>query len=228
MRLLIQGAKLEKVLMTDVNIFSIIICLLILLDVNSKFEKKFRQNNIFIFMLVTTILISIVDSSGWLLNGDPDPNMIFFNYLFNTLLYVLEPILVYLWVMYVLVQCNCSLQENKKKLIALLIPYFIFLILLAINILTKWFFHIDEKGFYNRGPVFIALPALCFGYIAYAYHITIKYCKKVDGKTSFALFLFAVPPIIAGVMQSFFYGVILICPSMTIDLVSLGNGAVIA
>jgi diguanylate cyclase (GGDEF)-like protein len=170
-------------------------------------------------MLMSTILLTIADSGGWLINGNTDNNSIVLNYIFNSFLYLFDPLPVIFWVAYVMSQANYRQKVIKKTLHMISIPYFILVIGLLINPMLKMLFYIDGQGYYHRGPFYIYLYSLCYFYILTAYFFIIKNRKKLDKRTFNALMIFALPPAVGGLAQTCFFGLMLMSPGITLSLI---------
>jgi len=111
--------------------------------------------------------------------------------------------------------------NRKSRRIILAIQALPALGCIAIAILscwTGWFFRYDGANRYERGPLFLLVAGISYLYIVLGYFLIIRYRKNLDKRHFAALMSFALPPCVAGVVQTFLYGVNLIWASTTFSL----------
>ncbi len=96
-------------------------------------------------------------------------------------------------------------SNTKKALITVYrIPAIaITVMLFVVNPFTKYFFFIDQDGFYQRGPAFYSLYALSYAYIFIGYFEMIKYRKLFAFRKLFSVFMVFFMNVFASVVQGF-------------------------
>jgi GGDEF domain-containing protein len=80
------------------------------------------------------------------------------------------------------------------------------------------YFVIDDSNIYHRGDYVYILLAICLLVIIYTAAFIVKNRKKIGRKEYMYLLFFGIPPAIGGIIQYFFYGVVLIWICATVSI----------
>ncbi|MDD4547030.1 MAG: GGDEF domain-containing protein, partial [Oscillospiraceae bacterium] len=79
-------------------------------------------------------------------------------------------------------------------------------------------YYFDENNEYQRGSLFWLYTLMCVSYLIIPEIYIIVMQKKITKKHFIPLLLFAVPPLVGGVLQVLFYGIQLVWVSTTISV----------
>lgn len=208
-----------------INIFGMLLLLLMLINFGAKSSRK-REPDDYIFtgMLVVNSALLFSDMITWVLVGMPGEGARSLNFLANTVYYVLQPFMCFMWVLY----CEYKLHENtlkiRKYLIAYAVPLLVCIAMVALNSVEPLLFLVDENNIYIRGPMFYAFMALCLGSFVYSTVISLhsiftqpnRHPQHVDPRVF--LLLYPLFPLIAVIAQAMFYGIAVIWTSTVISL----------
>lgn len=213
------------------NIFSLIILILIYINVHNHSEKVFLNYKLFICIIIFNICVIPIDILSWAFDKQPGALNTVLNSIFNLLLYIVDPVIAVLWILY------SDLQIFKNEVRTKKITYFL-TGLLAVNAIasgisfyTGWFFKISADNIYKRGDYYWIHIAFCYVLLAYAAYLIVKNRDKINKKYFISMLLFPIPPAVGGILQALFYGLSLswcgMCLSILMIYFSIQNRGLI-
>ena len=95
-----------------INGFSLIILSVFYLDNRRKHHEFKTQKYLFFqYMVGANIMLLVLDSAAWLINGNPDPLMRIANYVVSTLFYVFDPLPSYFFICF----ADAVLTLSRKR-----------------------------------------------------------------------------------------------------------------
>lgn len=203
---------------TDINIFSILILLTVLIVGNDRKEKGFLQNKFFTALLISNIWLLCFETLSWALDGAPGQAYHVILSIVNIILLVSAFIPSILWLFFINYQVYKSRSRIIKMLRIFLFPALISTALVVSSPLTGLVFYIDSDNVYHRGPYFFILLLTAYFTFVLSFIFIILNRKKLDRKTLIPLLLFPIPLVIGGVVQGLFYGASLIWSGMTLSI----------
>jgi len=199
------------------NTYSIILLSIVCLHSLKQTERESLQYRLYMMMLQITILMLVVDILSRF-DGRPDTIYPIINHFGNFLIFLFNPILPSLWLLYV----HYQVFYSKKKMILLLYP------LLAINaanavllILSQffgWFYFIDSDNIYHRGSLFGLSISFTLVITLAAFFLIVTNRKKIEKKYYFSLVFFALPLYVCVILQVRFYSMPLMLNSAVLSL----------
>lgn len=140
------------------------------------------------------------------LDGYPDTILPIFNYWGNLLLFLLNPVVSSLWILYVFYYKKHS-QKHLRWIITVIAAIAVTnIVMVHLSLKYGWFYYIDEQNVYHRGPYFLISIFLTFIFMFFASIIVYIKRKWIERKHYYALLLFPVPPFICIILQILFYG----------------------
>jgi diguanylate cyclase (GGDEF)-like protein len=165
-------------------------------------------------MIVTAIMLPVDIISRF--DGQPGTLNDIMNRVGNFTIFLLNPLLPSLWLLYV---C-CHLRKNMKHWVRLLIALNIInTATLAISQFTGWYYVIDAQNIYSRGPLFLLPVAVSAVLLASAYSMIIRRRYTVNLRRLYSLLLFPVPTIVCMILQILFYGTSLVMCGATLSII---------
>lgn len=84
-------------------------------------------------------------------------------------------------------------------------------------------FFINSSNIYHRGPLFIISAGIIYFYLIYSFGLIFKQKKKIVKQEFLPLIIFGILPIIGGLLQTLFYGVLLMWSTCAFSLVIVYN-----
>lgn len=211
-------AIIQTLCYLEINAFALAILFIIFLNVHHGTEKPLIEQKLFFALLGSNALVLIFDSAMWLLDGKTG-TWIRGIYLFSTVCYyILNPLICMLWSLYADYQIYRNESRLRKILFPMLIPICFNALLAILSIFQNYLFYIDENNIYHRGKLFFIMMAISFAYLVFSLVMIIWKQKRVQRKTYLSMLVFAVPPLIGGIIQTLYYGISLIWVCVTISV----------
>lgn len=199
------------------NVYSIMIVLIIYFHALRSFEKESLQDRLYITILNITVLMLGIDI---LSRFDGYSSVIYpeLNTLGNFLIFLMNPIIPSLWVVYV----HYQVFRDERKVRQLICPLCIINVFNAGTLIVSqffgWFYYIDSDNIYHRGPYFWLPVLITISLIFAAFAITLINRRRLDKKSFLSLLFFAIPPTISILLQIRFYGTSLMLNSVVLSL----------
>lgn len=200
-----------------INIYSIMILIIICVNCSKQDEKSFLKYKLYMRILQITILMLVVDIFSRF-DGKPGTIYTVMNYFGNLMIFLLNPIVSSLWLLYAYNQVFW--EEGKTRWLC----YLLFVIN-AVNavmvVLTQfwgWFYYIDSNNIYHRGPLFLIAVLFTVALMFVAFVLIIVNRKKIEKKHYSSLVFFAVPPFVGIIFQIIFYGISIVLNSVVLSL----------
>lgn len=196
-----------SVLYIEINIFALSILFVILMSLQHRSDGHLIDSKLFFALLHFNAINLIVDSILFVVSRRQGIIAREINIMLNTYIYISAVIMLVLWNLYAHYQVYRDEEKTKKIIIPLAIPACISIILSVMSCFKGYFFSVDAKNVYHRGKLFIIFALICVLYVLYTQIFIMKNKKLVTGKYFIPLAMFAVPPLIGGILQIIFYGI---------------------
>lgn len=125
-----------------------------------------RIFNVAVIIAIADILLDIFSS---ILIEKKNPGLNYLTEIILTVFFILQIVIITVFLYYVQRQRRAPVEELKKIMYIVAVPFFCEILLIAGNFLTGYVFYIDSMGTYIRGPLF----AVMYAYMAFAFILTI-------------------------------------------------------
>jgi len=205
----------------EINSIGIILLLILLFNERQDIGSSTLQRQ-FNLLIYATIIMLAVDTACWLIDGTTFAHARGFNIAIETVYYVFNILIPYLWVVYMEFAASDEQKVSFRKLRLLAIPMELLVILLFVNLKTGTVFVIDAENVYHRSAGFIAYAVLSYGYLIYASVRALLAARhaswKDDKRRYYPMIFFMVPPAVGGLIQTFFYGLSLIWVFVSVSI----------
>ena len=198
----------DQIYMFDNNIYAFLLLSILLFVVLIKKDIYDYTRKLFYRMIIFNMLLLIVEVLAWTFDGIDTQGAFIFNYAFNCLLIILEPIMASLWLVYVDYKINRSRDRLRKRWFYLQ-PSIFSGLLLIINIFTPIAFHLDENNIYHRGGYLWLSLVFVFMLVLYTIVLAYKNRKELSDRMIAFIAVFALLPVMISFIQLFVYGLIL-------------------
>lgn len=202
----------------ELNVFAIIVLTLIFFNNYHHGDFHLFEQKLFWALISSNILILIMDTLQWLLDGVPGSLSRFVLLTATVVYYILNPLPCFLWSLYADYKIHRDENRLKSIFIPMTLPFLLNLVLSVMSIWGKYLYYIDTHNSYHRGSLFFILALTCYSYLISSMVLVIIKRKQVHRKTYLSLLMFAVLPYIAGIIQALVYGFSLIWISMAISI----------
>lgn len=200
------------------NIYSILVMLVILISLNRHKESYHTGNKILKAIILVDILLMILDASNYLLDGQPGILFFALNYSFQIISFTIAPSIGLLWFYFVNVFIHKKPIPLKKKHVLFLIPLFINMLFAIYSLFESSIFYIDNDNVYHRGNFFLVYVFISYFYLVLSLIVTISKRKQIRKSNFIPILLFSIPPIIGGVLQVLFFGLLLTWQTIALSI----------
>ena len=87
-----------------------------------------------------------------------------------------------------------------------------------LSIFSGTMFYIDADNVYHRGSLFLLMAIICYALLVYTMIKAIARHRQMKRKNFIPILIFAIPPFLAGILQTLFFGLSLIWVAMTVSI----------
>ena len=215
---LLRWFVLSYIFHTELELFSFLVCAVLLFDTYQHHNKRFLADRLFTALLYSNMALLLLDILTWVLNGRAGTINTVSLMIAMVLGYLLATLPAFLWALYADYQVFNDTNRIRKLMGIFLIPAFINTVMTLITPFTGLLFYFDKNNVYHRGPCLSLFIVFAFAYLIYAFMLVISNRKQIEKRYFLPLILFSFPPFIGSLLQNFFYGLALIWSSITISL----------
>ena len=149
-------------------------------------DKETLQHKLYIIMLQITILMLMVDIFSRF-DGKPDTIYPVLNYFGNLLIFLINPIMPSIWLLYVYCQVFHEDKINRLVLYLLYIINAVNVIMVVLSQFFGWLYYIDIDNIYHRGSLFFLSASITTALVLVAFVLILVNPKKIDKKYYFSL-----------------------------------------
>jgi diguanylate cyclase (GGDEF)-like protein len=214
---------MDVVLRIDLNVFSILVLIVLVLSSRNREERLFLDYRLFMLMLLGTIFELVFDTLMWLLDGNTTSWGRPVYMICTVLYYAGHPFPPMCYTLFAINRISGDSRRTKAMSPLFAIPALLSAALSIASSFTGWYFSMDASDIYSHGPLFWLFAAFSYVYFAFAFVFVLVRGprNRIDSRTLASLILFPVLPVIAGVFQSQYYGLVLIWPMIALSLLMI-------
>ena len=203
----------------EINIFSGILLLILFISVFRRHGEYLPDQKLFLYLLISTVVLLVLDSMQWILDGIPGTLSRNTNLIATGLYYALEVLPAMFWCLYVRYEFTMDIKSTMKTVKMFAVLFAANAVFSALSCFYGLFFYIDEINYYQRGDWFWINTALIYCFMIYACVYVVVNRKKLEKNILLSLLAFPLPPILGSVIQIMHFGLALIWPGVAISLV---------
>lgn len=215
---------MSPILYSEVNIFCILICLLLLHQIRRGADQRWDQR-LFVWVLLLNILLFLSDWAWIMVDGAFIPINVPVNFCLNALYFIITGFNGYCWFIYSETLQNSPVLRNKTSRFLCLLPALLLVALAVASYWTGWLFTVDSQNIYHRGPLYFLHLLIVYGYmVSTAIKARIlstrkeNFLNRVRYRT---LASFVILPFLFGTLQVFYLGIPLICVGISLSLINV-------
>ncbi len=209
----------------ELNLVCIIILMMFRGLANNRLQQLSQSGRSFDLLIWFTVILCFADMVAGICRGQLFQGARILIEISNLLYFEALVVIGYLWVRYVYISVNNTTYFSMKSIFLLRAPLIIFTIIVIINPFTDFLFSINEANFYMRGQGVIVHWIITWSYfliatIMVAYSLIIEK-NRLKRQAMIPLLSFFIAPLIASLIQMFFYGVSSTQVGITIAIVMI-------
>ncbi len=206
---------LNTLMYAQINAAGIVLLLLFLNNMNRNGHRNMPlDQTIFKALMGMNILIFLLDTGMWLLDGTRFPLSEALMRCVTLLYYIGNPLICFLWLLYTDYKIHESRKDLKRRARLYAIPCALSAVLSIVSLFTGWLFMVDGNNTYSRGPYFWVMAVSALFYLALSFLMSLQDIRvngwEENRTINVHLVLFPVGIILASVVQILFYGVSII------------------
>ncbi|WMJ88378.1 GGDEF domain-containing protein [Anaerocolumna sp. MB42-C2] len=200
-----------------INMYSTGILIVIYIFSLKHNEENSLQNKLYKWLLKITILMLFVDILSRF-DGKTEPFYPLINHIGNFVVFLLNPIMSSLWLVYVYDQIYHKIEKPKYLLLLINAVNGLNLVLLICTQFFGWYYYIDTDNIYHRGPLFLFAALVTTGFVLAAFILTLINRDRIDKKHFFSLIFCGVSPFVCIIIQINFYGLSIVLHGIVFSL----------
>ncbi len=201
---------MEGLLYISLNAFCILELLVIFVNIHKGVDKRMEQV-MFAWFVVGSIILLTSDIIWGVFEfylGWHNPSL---TYLVNSFYHIFTGVVAYLWFLFSESSQGSAVVKSKLGIFFSMIPFLVLMGMVVGSNSHGWVFNVNyADSQYTRGPMYIVIVLVCFGYI---FSTSIKALFKSLKKENYlqkghlrSLAAFCVFPAVSGVLQILFVG----------------------
>ena len=191
-----------------ISLYSAALLIFIFISVmreTAEFEAHPRRQKLFLSILILTFALIVSDMLSRL---DGHPGTLFtLAQIGNFVLFLLNPLLVLVWYLYLCDQIGLDKSTEKKGLWLQSCLYAVNCIAVVVTQFAGWLYSFDANCVYHRGPYFWITSAVTVCMIVHCELLVTRCRQRLERRYFYALFLFPAIPVITNIIQLAFYGI---------------------
>lgn len=205
----------------DINFAAAFILFLVAVIAFYRLDRKDTLSKAYLYTALIIIIQLIAEALTVILDLDSRPNIVALRIILSTSLFLGGPFLSLYWFLLLRKMLTPSAKNIKAYKYFIILPQLFNVAIVLLTPFTKWVFYIDDNAVYQRGDFFLLSTFFTYYYLVLTV-IMILRNKKSIVKEDFILLLIATCiPVLGGVIQAAFYGVLFIWPSIAFGLILL-------
>lgn len=139
----------------------------------------------------------------------------------STSLFLGGPFLSLYWFLLLRKMLTPSTQNIKGYKYFIILPQLFNVAIVLLTPFTKWVFFIDENAVYQRGDFFLVSTFFTYYYLILTVLMIFRNRKSIVKEDLILLLIATSIPVLGGVVQAAFYGILFIWPSIAFGLILL-------
>ncbi len=169
------------------------------------------QSRVFLTLVIDELVMTLADLGSAILLEKKDPSTVIVSDIVTTLYFLSHTLMPVIFMVYLMVLTGVYKKRGSKFFIAVMVPYFLILVLQLTNPFTKLIYYYDADLTYHRGPCMVLLYALVLFYVLLSSLHIIRFRYTIPHHKEIPLTLFITCCVLAMAVQFFFPYVLIEC-----------------
>lgn len=210
---------MDLFLRVDVNLIAFVILTVVRWIAQNHLNRHDVLNRAFLNVSLIVMMQLVFESMCVMINGVDRPYLVQLSYFLHIGLFVTAPFLTLLWYRLVRQVLDRYAKRHRREDFLLMVPMGIHFLLVVSAPLNGVVFSITSQNVYQRGPLFWLSSLITYGYLFLGLILLSLSHRKIAQQDRFPLAVFAIFPLIGGLIQTIFYGTLLMWSSAAFSLV---------
>ncbi len=215
---------MQTLLRLQINALCVAVLAVALFSVGKSGSARRRRPAIdlvlFKIFVYSTIVMLITDAFSWILDGYPGTTARTLQHVNMTVYYGFHALPTSLYILYSEYMLNKDLRRlrNRIRFLALLNAIQATVALASLH--TGWLYYLDQGNQYQRGRGFTIFAVFIMGLTLLAFLPVVLGRGKTSRRVYITLLWYPLPILAVGLVQSLYFGLVLIWPATTIFLIA--------
>jgi diguanylate cyclase (GGDEF)-like protein len=202
----------------DINLIATVLLGSVLLIAYFRLDMQDTINKAYMRISIIIILQLLVEAGTCVINRRQGAWLIPISYLLHLCLFTTAPILSYYG--YALIRSLIyHSKEDSKWIRVLIIPVYLNAAITILSVKYNLIFYIDSSNVYHRGKYFLIFSVITYFYLLLSLILVFNKKNQIVKQEFIPLVLFSLFPTIGGLIQTIFYGPLLMWSSIAFSLV---------
>lgn len=199
------------------------VALMIILLISNRVNTRnvFFDEKLFFHMVVMTLLLCLIETATFCLDGRTFAGARRLSILLNSALYLVDVSFAYLWTIYIDYKLFEDLHRLRRVWLPLGLPAAAAVLLSLSNLFFPVLFTVSPDNIYARTSLVCIPYAVSYGYLIYSVVLVYRYRRRARKYLFLPVLIFLAPIFLGSVLQFLFYGLSLIWVSVAVGMVSL-------
>lgn len=203
----------------DINIAAMILLGTVFVMAYIRLDKHDILNRKFLVTSFLVLIELLFESITCIINRRPEHWLIPITVLMHIFIFTTAPILSYFWYEFIHSWINLNIRRTLIKRVILYSPIIINSIFAILSPIFGFIFYIDSSNIYHRGSMFFISAAVTYIYLLYSLVYILSQWKSLLKQEIIPLFMFGMITALGGLIQSLFYGILLMWSFAAFSLV---------
>ena len=206
--------NLESIYVT--NAIGIVLIAVLIVCNLWRFQTRNQADRSLLKMMFLALTSCIADPISYTMKGVSGLLPKFTVYFTSTWLFAANMLAVFFWVRFLTFHLNGGMPNRSRIVVNSVVV--IGLVLLVINCFTPIVFSIDENNLYSRTHLYFLYLMIDYSLVVYSLVVYFKSKAKGGALKFFPIWVYIVPILIGGIVQSLFYGISVIPTSIAVSI----------
>lgn len=203
----------------DINIAAMILLGAVFIIAYHRLDRKDSLNQRFLAVSLVICIEILIETLTCMINGEPGKWLQILSGTLHTILFITAPILTCSWCFFIRRWILEDHVISKQRKIFFFAPVIMNSIITLLSPFLGWVFFISSTNVYIRGPLFVLSFVITYFYLLYSIVFIILQRDQIMRHEFLPILAVSILPIIGGICQGLFYGVLLMWSSTAFSLV---------
>ena len=199
------------------NAVGLMLMLILLMHMRGRTRSALVSDRLFVAMVYLTAVLCVLETASFLVDGRQFPGARLLNYVSNALLFALDIVFAYLWVLYADFRLFGSHARLRRRGALLAVPAAAVILMDLCGV----FFTVSPENVYSRRPLVFLSYLLTYFYLAFGSAIICRNRRKVSQYIFMPVSLLMGPIAVGSVIQFFCYGMATLWVCVAVGITSL-------
>ena len=198
-------------------LFAIAILITVYFSIKNQKQSNLKAVALFSKIVLLSIVMMIIDIFHEFLNGIPGTFNAITMRILSLFIFALPSVIALIWYNYSYLLVFRKTPKTRLYYLSL-IPMILNILIAFLSFIWPLYFSIDSGNVYSRGSIFTLSIVLQYFYLVLPIVLVLFNRKRINDAKFYPLIFFTIPPMIGGLIQAFYYGLLLIWPLLAFSI----------